>query len=312
MTTIQDDPALPLLRDNLTPIPPLSESTTALTNFITHLHTTSPAEPKVILIGDASHGTSEFYTARAELTKHLIQHHGFNIVAVEADWPDAEAVDRYVRQRPGPGVVSRVEPVALDKEQGREPAFMRFPTWMWRNQEVRRFTEWLRGWNSDVIGRGEEEGDKGAAEAVGFYGLDLYSLGTSMKAVVEYLERVDPEMAKVAAERYGRMMMWAEEPHEYGLEALASGFKGCEKDVMRVLRDLLAKRLEYAAWGKDGEEFHSGEQNARLVKGEFPDLQERADLRETLLLTGGRRRTVLQGHVLRPRRVLESAGHAHV
>jgi erythromycin esterase-like protein len=133
-----------------------------------------------------------------------------------------------------------------------------------------------------------------------------------MKAVVEYLERVDPEMAKVAAERYGRMMMWAEEPHEYGLEALASGFKGCEKDVMRVLRDLLAKRLEYAAWGKDGEEFHSGEQNARLVKGEFPDLQERADLRETLLLTGGRRRTVLQGHVLRPRRVLESAGHAHV
>jgi erythromycin esterase-like protein len=87
-----------------------------------------------------------------------------------------------------------------------------------------------------------------------------------MKAVIEYLEHVDKEMAEVARERYGRMMVWAEDPHEYGLEALASGFKGCEKDVVRVLRDLLDKRLEYAAKSADGDEFHSGEQNARLVK----------------------------------------------
>ncbi|KAG7289238.1 hypothetical protein NEMBOFW57_005603 [Staphylotrichum longicolle] len=207
---------------------------------------------------DASHGTSEFYAARALLTQHLIQHHGFNIVAVEADWPDAEAVDRYVRHRPGPGARASVGPEGETRKAGREPAFLRFPTWMWRNQEVQGFTEWLRAWN-----RGK---DPKGRESVGFYGLDLYSLGASMKAVIEYLEHVDKEMAEVARERYGRMMVWAEDPHEYGLEALASGFKGCEKDVVRVLRDLLDKRLEYAAKSADGDEFHSGEQNARLVK----------------------------------------------
>ena len=129
-----------------------------------------------------------------------------------------------------------------------------------RNQEVQRFTEWLRAHNKDR--------DAKAPDAVGFYGLDLYSLGTSMKAVIEYLEHVDKDMAEVARERYSRMMVWAEDPHEYGLEALASGFKGCEKDVVKVLQDLLGKRLEYAALREDGEEFHSGEQNARLVKGE--------------------------------------------
>lgn len=132
---------------------------------------------------------------------------------------------------------------------------------MWRNQEVQRFTEWLRRYNKGK--------DPKSREAVGFYGLDLYSLGLSMKAVIDYLEHVDEDMAEVARKRYSQMMVWAEDPHEYGLEALASGFKGCEKDVVRVLRDLLGKRLEYAAKSMDGEEFHSGEQNARLVKGEF-------------------------------------------
>jgi len=255
---IDQDPALPILRANLTPLAPLSESTTSLTAFVTNLLRTADEDPKIILIGDASHGTSEFYTARAVLTQHLIEHHGFNIVGVEADWPDAEAVDRYVRHRPGPGARASVGPEGETRKEGREPAFMRFPTWMWRNQEVQRFTEWLRQWN--------RERDSKGPDAVGFYGLDLYSLGASMKAVIEYLEHVDKEMAEMARERYGRMMVWAEDPHEYGLEALAAGFKGCEKDVVRVLRDLLAKRLEYAARSLDGEEFHSGEQNARLVK----------------------------------------------
>ncbi|KAJ4288288.1 hypothetical protein N0V88_007480 [Collariella sp. IMI 366227] len=211
-----------------------------------------------ILIGDASHGTSEYYTARALLTQHLIQHHGFNIVAVEADWPDAEAVDRYVRHRPGPGARASIGPEGETRKAGREPAFMRFPTWMWRNQEVQRFTEWLRLWNKEREATGPD--------SCGFYGLDLYSLGTSMKAVIEYLEHVDSEMAETAKERYGRMMVWAEDPHEYGLEALAGGFQGCEKDVVRMLRDLLGKRLEYVERVGDGEEFHSAEQNARLVK----------------------------------------------
>ncbi|KAL2191512.1 hypothetical protein L209DRAFT_674531 [Thermothelomyces heterothallicus CBS 203.75] len=249
---VERDQAVPLLRAHLTPLPPLSESTAALTDFVSHLlRTGGREEPRIVLIGDASHGTSEFYEARAVLTQHLIEHHGFAIVAVEADWPDAEAVDRYGK---GAG------PEGETGKAGREPAFLRFPTWMWRNQEVQRFTEWLRRHN---LGR-----DPRAPDAVGFYGLDLYSLRASMSAVVEYLDRVDPAMADAARERYARMSVWAEDPHEYGLEALAAGFQGCEKDVVRVLRDLLARRLEYAAEGPDGDEFHSGEQNARVVKGD--------------------------------------------
>lgn len=257
-STPENDPAVSLLRAHLTPIPPIHESTVALAEFASRF--VSP-DTKVVLIGDASHGTSEFYAARAELTKHLIQQHGFSIVAVEADWPDAEAVDRYVRHRPGPGPRASVGPEGETVKAGREPAFMRFPTWMWRNQEVQRFTEWLRTWNKGKDPKGPD--------AVGFYGLDLYSLGSSMRAVIDYLDRVDKNMAEIARERYGRMMVWAEDPHEYGLEALAAGFKGCEKDVVRMLQDLLAKRLEYAAVSWNGDEFHSAEQNARLVKGEF-------------------------------------------
>ncbi len=104
---------------------------------------------------------------------------------------------------------------------------------MWRNVEVQGFTEWLRAWNAGK--------DPQGGKAVGFYGLDLYSLRRSMEAVVEYLEGVDTEMAEAVRERYGRMMVWAEDPHEYGLEALARGFKGCEDDVVKVLRDLLGK-----------------------------------------------------------------------
>jgi Erythromycin esterase homolog len=254
------NPVVALLREHVIPIPPLSESTNSLRRFCSSL--VSP-ETKIVLIGDASHGTSEFYTARAELTKHLIERHGFNIVAVEADWPDAEAVDRYVRHRrktPRSHEAS-IGPQGETIKAGREPAFLRFPTWMWRNQEVQRFTEWLRLHN---LGK-----DPRVVDSVGFYGLDLYSLGTSMKAVIEYLEGVDEEMAEKARQRYGRMMLWAEDPHEYGLEALGAGFKGCEQDIVNMLKDLLEKRLEYVEKEGDGEEFHGGEQNARLVKGLF-------------------------------------------
>ncbi len=121
MAHLDADPTLPLLRSHLTPLPPLSESTTTLNQFFSSF---AADGAKVILIGDASHGTSEFYTARAVLTRHLIENHGFNIVAVEADWPDAEAVDRYVRHRPG--LKARVAP---GKDTG-DRAFFRFPTWM--------------------------------------------------------------------------------------------------------------------------------------------------------------------------------------
>ncbi|KAK5656728.1 hypothetical protein OQA88_4276 [Cercophora sp. LCS_1] len=247
------DPAIPLLQCHATCIPPIHTSSAVLTD---HFCPFGNPPTKILLIGDASHGTSDYYAARIELTKHMITHHGFNIVAVEADWPDAEALDRYVRRRPGPGPRASIESEQNARKEGREPAFMRFPTWMWRNKEVQGFTEWLREWN-----RG-----KGVKEAVGFYGLDLFSLGSSMRAVIEYLEEVDKKMAEVAKERYEKLMMWAEDPHEYGLEVLSSRFRGYEKEVVAMLRDLLKKRLEYEKVKWDGDEFHGGEQNARLVR----------------------------------------------
>ncbi|KAK1752922.1 erythromycin esterase-domain-containing protein [Echria macrotheca] len=251
MTATKLDPAISLLQANVTPFPSISEAGDALARTF---DTFGSSPTKVLLIGDASHGTSEFYSFRAELTKYMITNHGFNIVALEADWPDAEAVDRYVRYRPGLGPRASLE---KEREGGKDPAFMRFPTWMWRNQEVKGFVEWLREWN-----RGKDS----KTEAVGVYGLDLYSLGTSMRAVIEYLEGVDKEMADKARKRYAGLMMWAEEPHEYGLEVIAAGSMGYEKEVVAMLRDLLRKRVEYEAVRWDGDEFHSGEQNARLVR----------------------------------------------
>ena len=200
---------------------------------------------KVILLGDCSHGTSEFYSARAEITKRLIEHHGFNIIACEADWPDAEAVDRYIRQRPG--LQARIRP--------QEAPFKRFPTWMWRNKETQALVEWLRDRNAKLP----------YERRAGFYGLDLYSLGASLRAVIEYLDRVDPKKADVARRRYGCLEPWVDEPSEYGLANLRGELADCEGKVIRMLQDLLTKRLDYSAVKGDGEEFHSAEQNARLV-----------------------------------------------
>src|SRR3954468_17980044 len=129
---------------------------------------------RVVLLGEASHGTSEFYRARAAITRRLIEQHGFTIVAVEADWPDAAAVDRYVRHHPA--------------EARAEPPFQRFPTWMWRNTQVQSFTEWLRAHNEKVP----------AAMRAGFFGLDIYNMRGSIAAVLSYLDEVDPDAAAVA------------------------------------------------------------------------------------------------------------------
>ncbi|KAL2761065.1 hypothetical protein ACRALDRAFT_2093636 [Sodiomyces alcalophilus JCM 7366] len=247
-----DDPTAQLLRAHVTPLPSATDTEATLARVFD-----SFGDCKVLLIGDGSHGTSEFYNARAALTKYMVEHHGFNIVAVEADWPDAEAVDRYVRRRPGPGPRASVQPPGEAEKAGRDPAFMRFPTWMWRNKEVQGFVEWLRHWNADK--------DSKAPDSVGFYGLDLYSLLTSMHEVIRYLEHVDPDMAQVARQRYEKLMTWGEDPHEYGLETLVRGFKGYEEEVVSILTDLLAKRIEYSSVHWNGDEFHSAEQNARLV-----------------------------------------------
>jgi protein-L-isoaspartate(D-aspartate) O-methyltransferase len=198
------------------------------------------ADRRVILLGEASHGTSEFYRARAAITRCLIEEHGFTIVAVEADWPDAAAVDRYVRRRSAPTGVER--------------AFQRFPTWMWRNTDVNAFVDWMRSHNESVAD---------FARRAGFYGLDIYNMSGSIAAVLEYLNKVDPEAAAVARERYGCLTPWQREPSTYGRAVLTAGYRNCEQVVIAQCRELLKKRLEYAR--HDGESFLDAAQNARLV-----------------------------------------------
>src|SRR5256714_4878240 len=198
------------------------------------------ADARVVLLGEASHGTSEFYRARAAITRRLIEQHGFSIVAVEADWPDAAAVDRYVRHK------------APLREA--ERAFRRFPTWMWRNTDVDAFVRWLRGHNQPLPD----------SNRVGFYGLALYNLSASIGAVLNYLDKTDPEAAKVARERYGCLTPWQHEPQSYGRMAITSGYAKCEAPVVDMLHDLLQKELDYRA--HDSEGFLDAVESARLVR----------------------------------------------
>jgi protein-L-isoaspartate(D-aspartate) O-methyltransferase len=194
---------------------------------------------RVVLLGEATHGTSEFYRMRERITRDLIVSKGFRFVAVEADWPDAARVDYYVRHFQYP--------------PSEWTAFARFPTWMWRNTEMRDFVSWLRKHNGTV------ERDK----RVAFHGLDLYSLYDSIRSVLNYLDEIDPESARVARERYGCLTPWQRDPATYGHAALTGSYPTCETDVARALTDLLAKRRAYAE--HDGERFLDAEQNARLV-----------------------------------------------
>jgi erythromycin esterase-like protein len=198
------------------------------------------ADARVVLLGEATHGTAEFYRARAAITRRLIERHGFTIVAVEADWPDAARIDRHVRHR-GAG-------------RRDEAPFTRFPTWMWRNEEVAAFVEWLRRHNEALpAGRRAE-----------FRGLDVYSLRGSMAAVLDYLDRADPEAARAARKRYGCLTPWQADPAWYG-RAVARGRDTCEDAVVAQLRDILDKRLQYSA-AADGEDYLDAAQNARIVR----------------------------------------------
>jgi protein-L-isoaspartate(D-aspartate) O-methyltransferase len=194
---------------------------------------------RLVLIGEATHGTSEFYRLRARITRELIRSRRFNIVAVEADWPDAMRVNRYVR----------------GQSIGERPwrAFARFPTWMWRNHEVMDFVEWLRTWNAGPSTHGH----------VGFYGLDLYSLYTSIHLVLDYLDRVDPAAARVARERYGCLTPWEGDAATYGRAATSGRYRVCEREAVAMLRDMLKSQLEYSE--RDGERYFDAVQNARLI-----------------------------------------------
>jgi protein-L-isoaspartate(D-aspartate) O-methyltransferase len=194
---------------------------------------------RIVLLGESTHGSSEFYRMRERITRELIVKKGFRFVAVEADWPDAARVDHYVRHFQYP--------------PSEWTAFARFPTWMWRNTEVRDFVSWLRKHNGTV--------EKNAR--VAFHGLDLYSLYDSIRSVLNYLDEVDPQSARVARERYGCLTPWQHDPATYGHAALTGSYPICEPDVVRALSDLQAKRRVYTE--HDGERFLDAEQNARLV-----------------------------------------------
>src|SRR6266850_1910325 len=204
-------------------------------------------EARFCLLGEATHGTHEFYRERAEITRRLIKEKGFTAVAVEADWPDAFRVNRYVR--------------GLGNDRDANEAlggFKRFPTWMWRNTVVVDFVEWLREYNASLPPN---------ASRVGFYGLDLYSLYTSIEAVLSYLAKVDPEAAKRARYRYSCFEHFAEDTQAYGYAANFGITESCEKEVIDQLIELRRRAADYAS--RDGrvaqDEFFFAEQNARLI-----------------------------------------------
>jgi protein-L-isoaspartate(D-aspartate) O-methyltransferase len=188
-------------------------------------------DARVVLIGEATHGTSEFYRMRARITRELVEHHGFTMVTIEGDWPDAAQVHRWTR-----GV----------SPDGQPPPFTRFPTWMWRNRETAEFLAWLRDWNAE----------RSPEERAGFHGLDLYSLYTSIDAVLSYLDRVDPDAARVARERYGCLTPWQRDPATYGRAVMTGRYQLCEGEVVAMLKDLLDRRLDYAAQDGDAERYY--------------------------------------------------------
>ena len=226
------DTAPSILRAAAEPLPPINDPdfAKAFDRF---------GSKRVVLLGEASHGTSEFYRARAAITRRLIEEHGFSMIAVEADWPDAASMDRVIRQKP---------------QTAMTPApFSRFPTWMWRNAEFTEFTQYLKDHN-----RARDPDDH-----VAFYGLDLYNMNASIAAVLAYLDRVDDAAAAVARSRYACLSDWSRDPVAYGRAALTPGFSVCERPVMQILKDLFAKQLVYAS--KDGDQFFDATQNARLI-----------------------------------------------
>jgi protein-L-isoaspartate(D-aspartate) O-methyltransferase len=196
-------------------------------------------DARVVLLGEASHGTSEFYRMRSRITQALIERKGFDIVAAEADWPDAARIDHYVRDR--------------DVPMQEWTAFARFPTWMWRNEEFVEFVEWMRLHNLEL------EHDR----RVRFAGLDLYSLYNSIAEVLRFLDDRDPVAARAARERYGCLTPWQSDPAAYGRATLKGEYRSCEHEVARMLEELLQKRL--GLMRGDDEGFFDAVQNAKLI-----------------------------------------------
>ncbi len=205
-------------------------------------------DTRIVLIGEASHGTHEFYRDRARITKRLIAELGFDAVAVEADWPDAYRVNRFVR-----GESANPDPETALGE------FHRFPRWMWRNEVVRDFIAWLRDWNTAQQTGGIQ---------TGFYGIDLYSLNASMQSVIQYLDKIDPEAADRARARYACFDHFGDDPQVYGYQTTLGVSEPCEDEAVGQLVELQRRAGELA--NRDGrvarDEFFFAEQNARLAR----------------------------------------------
>ncbi len=182
-------------------------------------------DARFVLIGEATHGTHEFYSERATSTKRLIAEKGFSILAIEADWPDSARVHRYVR--------GATEDTNADEALS---GFRRFPTWMWRNTVVVEFVEWLRGFNKNIDPK---------RAPVGFYGMDLYSLHASIDAVLQYLDKADPEAARRARLRYSCFDHFSRKPQEYGYATTVGAIESCEKAVVEQLVELQQKATEF-------------------------------------------------------------------
>ncbi|HSU54506.1 MAG TPA: erythromycin esterase family protein, partial [Candidatus Dormibacteraeota bacterium] len=203
---------------------------------------------KYVLLGEATHGTHEFYQARSEISKRLIQEKGFSVIAWEADWPDTLRVNRFLQ--------GRTEDCTPLEALG---DFRRFPAWMWRNADVVDFVGWLRSYNDRRPARSPK---------VGVYGLDLYSLHSSIQAVVEYLDNHDPEAARAARRRYACFEGFGEDPQTYGMTAGLDRSLSCEDQVVEQLLELQRKTTELLS--RDGrlasDELFFAKQNAVVAK----------------------------------------------
>jgi protein-L-isoaspartate(D-aspartate) O-methyltransferase len=213
-------------------------------------------DSRVVLLGEASHGTAEFYDMRARITRELIENKGFTIVAIEGDWPDAEIIDDYIRH------VGRINE---QKRTSKKP-FTGYPSWMWANHSVRDFTRWLKEYNQSTVS---------GKDQVGFYGLDLYNLFGSIDAVLEYLQDVDAKAAEAARWHYGCLRPWAHDPSLYSRDMQSGRFHGCGYEVFAVLQELRNKRVHYIHNHRDNDieshrqRYFKAVQNAQLaINGE--------------------------------------------
>jgi erythromycin esterase-like protein len=219
---------------------PVAESIGSLAQHLSH--------KKVVLIGEATHGTHEFYQYRAQITQELIQNHNFNIVAIEADWPDTYQINNYIK-----GFQS------FNSEVEAFSGFKRFPSWMWRNKEVLEFVTWLKSYNESSIS---------SQEKVGFYGIDLYSLFSSIEAVIQYLKSIDPKAAQRALERYSCFDHYNKEGQDYGLATHYGLKEDCQEEVISQLIELEQQNYNNLASSniENREAFFSALQNARTIK----------------------------------------------